>query len=74
MFYPGSGSITFLSRIRIPDPGGEKHRIPDLGSYCTLSTGYIKIGIKIKTTFFSFIVSGASFFSKKLKNKDTAVR
>jgi hypothetical protein len=27
MFYPGS--LTFSSRIRIPDPGVKKHRIPD---------------------------------------------
>jgi hypothetical protein len=65
MFYPGS-------RIRIPnffipDPGGEK--APDPGSRILL---YIKIGMKLKPTFFLlFIVSGASFIGKKFKNKDS---
>jgi hypothetical protein len=65
MFYPGSGSLTFLSRIR----GVKKHRIPHLGSRILL---YIKIGMKNKTQLFScFIVSGASFIGKKLKNIDS---
>jgi hypothetical protein len=64
MFYPGSGSLTFLSRIRIPDPWGEK--APDLGSWILL---YIKIGMKNKTNF--FLAFFASFTSKKLKNKDS---
>jgi hypothetical protein len=59
MFYPGS--------LPDPDPGGEK--APDLGSRILL---YIKKGLKIKPTFFLlFIVSGASFISKKLKSKDS---
>jgi hypothetical protein len=56
-----------LSRIRIPDPGGEK--APDPGSRILL---YIKIGMKnkIKPTFFLlFIVSGESFISKKNKEQ-----
>jgi hypothetical protein len=64
---PGSGSLTFLSRIRIPDPGSEK--APDPRSWILL---YIKIGMKNKTNFcLAFIVSGASFISQKLKNKDS---
>jgi hypothetical protein len=56
---PGSGSLTFLSRIRIrgvkkhwiPDPGGEKAQDP--GSRILL---YIKIGIKNNffLAFYSF--------------------
>jgi hypothetical protein len=46
----------------------KKHRIPDLGSRILL---YIKIGMKNKTNFFFcfFIVSGASFISKKIKEQ-----
>jgi hypothetical protein len=56
---------TFLTRIPIPDPGGEK--APDPGSQILL---YIKIGMKNKTNFFlAFIVSGASFISKNIKEQ-----
>jgi hypothetical protein len=54
---PGSGSLTFLSRIRIPDPGGEK--APDLGSRILL---YIKVGMKNKTNFFLAFYSFRSTF------------
>jgi hypothetical protein len=66
---PGSGSLTFLSRIWIR--GVKKHRIPDLGSRI-LMYRYIKIGMKNKTNFFlAFLVSGASFItgSKKIKEQ-----
>jgi hypothetical protein len=45
----------------------KKHRILDLGSRILL---YIKIGTENKTNFFLlFIVSGASFISKKIKEQ-----
>jgi hypothetical protein len=46
---PGSGSLTFLSRIRIPDPGGEK--APDPESRIPDPTVH-KIVMKNKTNFF----------------------
>jgi hypothetical protein len=62
---PGSGTLTFLYRIR----GVKKHWIPDLGSRILL---YIKVGMKNKINFFlAFLVSGASVNSKTLKNKDS---
>jgi hypothetical protein len=63
MFYPGSGSLTFLSRIRIPDPGGEK--APDPGSGILL---YIKIGMKNKTNFF------LAFYSFRLQEQVLLVK
>jgi hypothetical protein len=60
MFYPESQIRIpnfFLSRIRIPDPGGEK--APDLGSWILL---YIKIGMKNKTNFFIAFYSFRSKF------------
>jgi hypothetical protein len=55
MFYPGSGSLTFLSRFR----GLKKHRIQDLGSRILL---YIKIGMKKKPNFFLAFYSFKSKF------------
>jgi hypothetical protein len=61
---PGSGSLTFLSRI--PDPGVEK--APDPGSRILL---YIKIGMKNKTNFFLAFYSFRSkfFLVKKIKEQ-----
>jgi hypothetical protein len=44
MFYPGSGSLNFSSRIRIPGPGGKK--APDHGSWGKKSTGSRILGLK----------------------------
>jgi hypothetical protein len=48
-----------LSRIRIPDPGGEK--APDLGSRILLYIP-VKIGMKNKTNFFLAFYSFRSKF------------
>jgi hypothetical protein len=65
MFYPGSGSLNFSSRIWITDPGGKK--APDPGSQILL---YIKRGMRKKPTFFLLLmVSETIFISKKIKEQ-----